>query len=167
MDDRSSARCGPLAVLLGAGLLVGATLAACGPSTPTPPTGAVPVTFVYAIVGPAAGVAHTTHLQLLDGLNKLLTETTMAAAGNVDTRTISLPPGNYSAISWDEEPASPAPLVSAKCGSPFTVDPGLALVVTITSSRLGACLTDTTEPGASESPSSSSPEPSAPSPGPS
>jgi hypothetical protein len=81
----------------------------------------------------------------------------MQPAGNVDTITISLPPGIYSAISWDEEPASPDPAISRKCGSVFTVDPGLALVVTITSSRAGACLTDTAEPGASPSPDESVP----------
>ncbi|MGH2464672.1 MAG: hypothetical protein ACRDGI_04360 [Candidatus Limnocylindrales bacterium] len=142
-------------------LIAAATLVACGPSAPTAPPGAVPVTFIYAIVGPAAGATHTTHFQLLDAQNKLLTETLMQPAGNVDTVTISLPPGIYSAISWDEEPASPDPAISRKCGSVFTVDPGLALVVTITSSRAGACLTDTAEPGASPSPpDSAAPGPS-------
>jgi hypothetical protein len=153
---------------LAAGTLVGALLAACGPSAPTPVPGAVPVTFIYSIVGPSVGVAHTTHFQLLDAQNKLLTEMIMQPAGNVDTTTISLTPGIYSAISWDEEPGSPAPSVSAKCGSVFTVDPGLALVVTIESSRVNACLTDTSEPGASQTPSDTdSPGPTASDPGPS
>ncbi len=126
----------------------------------------MPVTFIYSIVGPSAGIAHTTHFQLLDAQNKLLTEVLMQPAGNVDTTTISLTPGIYSAISWDEEPGSPAPSVSAKCGSVFTVDPGLALVVTIESSRVNACLTDTSEPGASQTPGATdSPGPSASNPG--
>jgi hypothetical protein len=153
---------------LATGALVGALLAGCGPNAPTPVPGAVPVTFIYSIVGPNAGVAHTTHFQLLDAQNKLLTEMIMQPAGNVDTTTISLTPGIYSAISWDEEPGSPAPSVSAKCGSVFTVDPGLALVVTIESSRVNACLTDTSEPGASQTPGDTdSPVPSASSPSPS
>jgi hypothetical protein len=148
--------------------LGGLLLAGCGPSTPTAAPRAVPVTFIYSIVGPDAGVAHTTHFQLLDAGNKLITETTLDPAGNVDTRTISLTPGIYSAISWDEEPGSPAPSLSAKCGSVFTVDPGLALVVTIESSRVNACLTDTREPGASQTPGDGgSPTPSAANPGPS
>jgi hypothetical protein len=156
----------PLATL---GLLVAtAILAACGSSAPTPAPGAVPVTFIYSIVGPQAGATHTTHFQLLDAQNKLLAEKLMQPAGNVDTVTISLPPGIYSAISWDEEPASPDPTISRKCGSVFTVDPGLALVVTITSSRAGACLTDTAEPGASPPPDDSVPPAASPTvPGPS
>ena len=145
----------PVVLAPAVALVVALVVAACGPSGPTPPPGAVPVTFIYAIVGPAAGVAHTSHFQLLDAQGKLLTEQVLQPAGTVDTTTISLPPGIYQAVSWDEEPASPAPLVSAKCGSVFTVDPGLALVVTITSSRVGACLTDTAEPGASPSPEDS------------
>jgi hypothetical protein len=153
---------------LATGALVGALLAGCAPSAPTAVPGAVPVTFIYSIVGPSVGVAHTTHFQLLDAQNKLLTEMIMQPAGNVDTTTISLTPGIYSAISWDEEPGSPAPSVSAKCGSVFTVDPGLALVVTIESSRVNACLTDTSEPGASQTPGDTgSPEPTASDPGPS
>jgi len=148
-------------------LLATLLLAACGSSAPTPPPGAVPVTFIYSIVGPAAGATHTTHFQLLDAQNKLLTEKLMQPAGNVDTVTISLPPGIYSAISWDEEPASPDPAISRKCGSVFTVDPGLALVVTITSSRAGACLTDTAEPDASPSPDESVPPAPSTAPGPS
>lgn len=150
---------------LSGGALVAALLAGCGPSGPTKVPGAVPVTFIYSIVGPSAGVAHTTHFQLLDAQNKLLTETTMQPAGNVDTTTISLTPGIYSAISWDEEPGSPSPSISAKCGSVFTVDPGLALVVTIESSRVNACLTDTNEPGASQTPGDTD-SPAAPSTGP-
>ncbi len=159
-------------LMLAAGAIAGALLAGCTASGPTAAPGAVPVTFIYAIVGPSAGIAHTTHFQLLDAQNKLLTETLMQPAGNVDTVTISLPPGIYSAISWDEEPASPAPQISRKCGSVFTVDPGLALVVTITSSRSGACLTDTTEPGvspgpdASEAPDTSAPPGGSPAPAP-
>jgi hypothetical protein len=153
---------------LATGALVGALLGGCGPSAPTPLPGAVPVTFIYSIVGPSAGVTHTTHFQLLDAQNKLITEMVMQPAGNVDTTTISLTPGVYSAISWDEEPGSPAPSVSAKCGSVFSVDPGLALVVTIESSRVNACLTDTSEPGASPSPGDTdSPPPASASPGPS
>jgi len=148
---RQRVRRGLVATFFGA-LSAAVALAACGPSAPTPPAGAVPVTFIYAIVGPAAGTAHTSHFQLLDAQGKLLTEQVLQPAGNVDTTTISLPPGIYQAVSWDEEPASPSPAISAKCGSVFTVDPGLALVVTITSSRVGACLTDTAEPGASSSP---------------
>src|ERR1700690_359077 len=146
-----------------AGLAWGSLLAACaGSSSPTPaPTpGTLPVTFVYLIDGPGAGVAHTTHLQVLDATNGLVIDTTLQTAGSVDTGTISLKPGDYSAITWDEEPASPSPVVSTKCGSPFTIDPGQALVVTIEASRIGACLTDTTEPGASESPAERSPGPS-------
>ena len=126
------------------------------------------MTFIYSIVGPSAGVAHTTHFQLLDAQNKLLTEMLLQPAGNVDTATISLTPGIYSAITWDEEPGSPAPSVSAKCGSVFTVDRGLALVVTIESSRVNACLTDTSEPGASQTPGdTNSPPPPSTGPGPS
>ena len=148
--------------------VAGIALAGCGPSGPTVVPGAQPVTFIYSIVGPDAGVAHTTHFQLLDAQNKLLTETTLPPAGNVDSKTISLPPGIYSAISWDEEAGSPAPSVSAKCGSVFTVDPGHPLVVTIESSRVNACLTDTSEPGASQTPGDSAvPTPSAENPGPS
>ena len=157
----------PLAAVALAVAFAGALLAACGPSAPTAVPGAVPVTFIYSIVGPDAGVAHTTHFQLLDAQNKLLTETTLQPAGNVDTTTISLTPGIYSAISWDEEPGSPAPSVSAKCGSVFTVDPGLALVVTIESSRVNACLTDTSEPGASQTPGDSDSPAPASDPGPS
>ncbi len=156
-----------LPVVLAASLALALVLAACGPSAPTPPPGAVPVTFIYAIVGPAAGVPHTSHFQLLDAQGKLLAEQVLQPAGTVDTTTISLPPGIYQAVSWDEEPASPAALVSAKCGSVFTVDPGLALVVTITSSRVGACLTDTAEPGASPSPEDSEPPTASPSAAPS
>ena len=148
--------------------VAGIALAGCGPSGPTVVPGAQPVTFIYSIVGPDAGVAHTTHFQLLDAQNKLLTETTLPPAGNVDSKTISLPPGIYSAISWDEEAGSPAPSVLAKCGSVFTVDPGQPLVVTIESSRVNACLTDTSEPGASQTPGDSAvPTPSAENPGPS
>lgn len=161
-------RPGPVLRSVAAVGLVGALLAGCSPAAPTPLPGAVPVTFIYAIVGPAAGAAHTTHFQLLDAQNKLLAEKTMQPAGNVDTVTISLTPGIYSAISWDEEPGSPAPSISAKCGSVFTVDPGLALVVTITSSRVNACLTDSTEPGASQTPGDTdSPAPPSTGPGPS
>jgi hypothetical protein len=167
MSDRSRRSAFALGWLVAAAL-VGALLAGCAPSAPTPVPGAVPVTFIYSIVGPSVGVAHTTHFQLLDAQNKLLTETILDPAGNVDTKTISLPPGIYSAISWDEEPGSPAPSVSAKCGSVFTVDPGLALVVTIESSRVDACLTDTSEPGASATPGESdSPAPVTENPGPS
>jgi hypothetical protein len=145
--------------LILAGVVVSVLLAACGSgsSSPTPAPGSLPVTFVYVIDGPDAGVAHTTHLQVLNPQNALLRETTLGRAGTVDTGTIFLLPGNYSAISWDEEPASPSPVISTKCGSPFTVDPGQALVVTIIASRIGACLTDTAEPGASQSPDSSLP----------
>lgn len=153
---------------LSGGVLIAVLLVGCGPSAPTKVPGAVPVTFIYSIVGPSAGVAHTTHFQLLDAQNKLLTETTMQPAGNVDTTTISLTPGIYSAISWDEEPGSPSPSISAKCGSVFTVDPGLALVVTIESSRVNACLTDTNEPGVSQTPEDTDlPVPATASPGPS
>jgi hypothetical protein len=165
MSDRSRRSAFALGWLVAAAL-VGALLAGCAPSAPTPVPGAVPVTFIYSIVGPSVGVAHTTHFQLLDAQNKLLTETVMQPAGNVDTTTISLTPGIYSAISWDEEPGSPDPSVSAKCGSVFTVDPGLALVVTIESSRVNACLTDTSEPGASPTPGDTdSPGPASTGPG--
>ena len=147
--------------------VAGVLVAACGPSAPTAVPGAEPVTFIYSIVGPDAGVAHTTHFQLLDAQNKLLTETTLPPAGNVDSKTISLPPGIYSAISWDEEAGSPAPSVSAKCGSVFTVDPGQPLVVTIKSSRVNACLTDTSEPNASPTPGDSDAPAPASDPGPS
>lgn len=141
------------------GVVVSALLAACGPgsSSPSPAPGSLPVTFVYVIDGPGAGVAHTTHLQVLSPNNVLLSETTLGQAGTVDTGTIFLLPGNYSAISWAAESAVPSPVISTKCGSPFTVDPGQALVVTITASRIGACLTDTAEPGASQVPDSSLP----------
>jgi hypothetical protein len=165
MSDRSRRSAFAFGWLVAAAL-VGALLAGCAPSAPTPVPGAVPVTFIYSIVGPSVGVAHTTHFQLLDAQNKLLTETVMQPAGNVDTTTISLTPGIYSAISWDEEPGSPDPSVSAKCGSVFTVDPGLALVVTIESSRVNACLTDTSEPGASPTPGDTdSPGPASTGPG--
>ena len=139
-----------LAGLLGASLLV-----ACGSSngSPSAAPGSMPVTFVYTTDGLAAGAAHTTHLQVVDGRNVLVGELVLKTVGNVDTGTLALLPGNYSAISWDEQPASPKPLISTKCGSPFTIDPGQALLVTITSSKLGACLTDTLEPNASPSPS--------------
>ena len=167
MSDRSRRSAFALG-WLATGALVGALLAGCAPSAPTAVPGAVPVTFIYSIVGPSVGLAHTTHFQLLDAQNKLLTEMIMQPAGNVDTTTISLTPGIYSAISWDEEPGSPAPSVSAKCGSVFTVDPGLALVVTIESSRVNACLTDTSEPGASQTPGDTdSPGPTTSDPGPS
>jgi hypothetical protein len=144
-----------LAGLVGSGLL-----ASCAPGSAQPAPGTVPVTFVYVIDGPQAGVAHTTHLQILDPKNVLLSTTTLPTAGSVDTGTVWLKPGNYSAISWDEAVGSPGPIISTKCGSLFTIDPGQALVVTVTASRIGACLTDTLEPGASPSPSASPPAPS-------
>jgi hypothetical protein len=153
-----------------AGVIGGGLLAACAgasPATPSPTPGTQPVTFVYVIDGPDAGVAHTTHVEILDAANALVLDTTLQTAGTVDTGTIALKPGNYAAIAWDEQPASPNPVVSTKCGSPFTIDPGQALVVTITASPIGACLTDTTEPGAASSPSSSAPASSPFNPGPS
>ena len=139
-----------LLVLVG-GLLLGACAPSVGSQASGPP--GMPVTFVYRIDGPAATVAHTTHLQVVDSKNVLLVELTLKTVGTVDTGTLSLQPGNYSAISWDEVAASPNPVSSDKCGSPFTIDPGLALVVTVTASRLGPCITDTLEPGASPPPS--------------
>jgi hypothetical protein len=182
MDHRLRSNLAPAAVparsrrlafgLLLAGLIGGGLLAACAgpsPATPSPTPGTLPVTFVYVIDGPDAGVAHTTHVEILDAANVLVLDTTLQTAGTVDTGTIALKPGNYAAIAWDEQPASPRPVVSTKCGSPFTIDPGQALVVTITASRIGACLTDTTEPGAAPppSPSSSAPGSSPFNPGPS
>ena len=117
----------------------------------------MPVTFVYVIDGPDATVAHTSRLQVVDAQNVLVGELILKAVGTVDTGSLSLQPGNYSAFSWDEKPGSASPVVSTKCGSPFTVDPGQPLVVTITSARLGACLTDTEEPNATSEPSSSAP----------
>ncbi len=140
-----------LAVLIEAGLLAGC--AGASTVTPSPTPGTLPVTFVYVIDGPDAGVAHTTHVEILDAANALVLDTTLQTAGTVDTGTIALKPGNYAAIAWDEQPASPSPVASTKCGATFTIDPGQALVVTITASRIGACLIDTTEPGASPSPS--------------
>ncbi len=132
-------------------LVSGTILAGCGSNAGSQASGppGMPVTFVYRIDGPTATVAHTTHLQVVDTKNVLLVEITLKTVGTVDTGTLSLQPGNYSAISWDEVPASPNPVSSDKCGSPFTIDPGQALVVTVTASRLGPCITDTLEPGAS------------------
>lgn len=144
-----------LACIVGSGLLIG-----CGSGLAQPAPGTVPVTFVYVIDGPGAGVAHTTHLQILDSKNVLVSTTSLPTAGSVDTGTVWLQPGNYSAISWDEAAGSPGPVISTKCGSLFTIDPGQALVVTVTASRIGACLTDTLEPGASATPTSSLPAPS-------
>ena len=112
----------------------------------------MPVTFVYTIDGPDASVAHTTYLQLIDATHTVIDNTTLMPSGSVDTTTVALSPGSYAAIVWDEQPASPSPVVSTKCGAPFKVNPGLALVVTIANSRIGACITDTSEPGASGSP---------------
>ncbi len=146
----------PAACLVAAGLL-----AACGGSSQATPgssePGPEPITFVYLIGESGSDLAHTTHLQLLDSRNGLLLETTLKTAGTVDTGTMSLKPGSYSAVVWDEQPASPNPVISTKCGAPFTVDAGQPLVVTITNSRLGACLTDTSEPNASPTPVDASP----------
>ena len=138
-----------------AGFISAGLLAACGSSggSPNAAPGSMPVTFVYTTDGFAAGTAHTTHLQVVDGRNVLVGELILKTVGTVDTGSLALLPGSYSAISWDEQPASPTPVISTKCGSPFSVDPGQALLVTITSSRVGACLTDTLEPNASPSPS--------------
>src|SRR5450432_4124810 len=115
-----------------AGLLSASLLVACGSSSGSPSAapGTMPVTFVYTTDGLAAGAAHTTHLQVVDGRNVLVGELVLKTVGTVDTGTLALPPGNYSAISWDEQPASPQPLISTKCGSPFTIDPGQSLLVT-------------------------------------
>lgn len=153
MDHHSTPNPRWLVVAL-AGLVSGSLLAACASSstTPTPAPGSMPVTFVYVIDGPDSAVPHTTHLQVVNTKNALVAEITLKTVGTVDTGTLALQPGSYSAISWDEHPASPNPAISTKCGSPFTIDPGQALVVTVTASRLGACLTDTLEPNASRSP---------------
>jgi len=137
-------------------LAAGSLLAGCGPSAGSQASGppGMPVTFVYRIDGPNATLTHTTHLQVVDSKNVLVVEITLKTEGTVDTGTLSLQPGNYSAISWNEVPASPNPVTSDKCGSPFTIDPGLALVVNVTASRLGPCITDTLEPGVSAAPPS-------------
>ncbi len=131
-----------------------ALLAACAGSSASssPKLPAVPVTFVYMIDGPGSGAAHTTHMQLIDASHTVIDNTTLTPAGSVDTTTVALSPGSYAAFVWDEQPAAPSPIVSTKCGAPFKVNPGLALVVTITNSRINACITDTSEPGASGSP---------------
>ena len=151
MGDRSRPR-GLLVVGLVAGL--SGLLAACSgaAASATPKLPAVPVTFVYMIDGPDAGAVHTTYLQLIDATRTVIDNTVMAPSGSVDTTTVALSPGSYAAIAWDEQSASPSNVVSTKCGAPFKVNPGLALVVTITNSRVGACMTDTTEPDASSSP---------------
>jgi hypothetical protein len=82
----------------------------------------------------------------------VIDSTQMAPAGDVDTTSVALSPGSYAGIAWDEETGGASASVSSKCGAPFKVNPGLALVVTIRNSRIGACITDTTEPGASASP---------------
>ena len=147
-----------------AGLLGGSLLAACGgssPATPSPTPGTLPVTFVYLIDGPDAGVAHTTHVEVLDAAR-----THWSSIPPCRRRAPSTPARSRSSrATTRRSPGTrrlphPSPVVSTKCGSPFTIDPGQALVVTITASRIGACLTDATEPGASESPAEDSPAPS-------
>ena len=151
MEPRSlSPRLSRACLALGLAILLAACSASSAGSSPKLP--AVPVTFVYTIDGPDAGVAHTTYLQLIDATRTVIDNTTLMPSGAVDTTTVALSPGSYAAIVWDEQPASPSPVVSTKCGAPFKVNPGLALVVTITNSRIGACITDTSEPGASGSP---------------
>jgi hypothetical protein len=169
VDDRSRPR-----RLIGAGLAagLGGLLVACsgGVATASPKLPAVPVTFVYSIDGPDAGAVHTTYLQVIDAGRNVIDNTVLAPSGSVDTTTVALSPGSYAAIAWDEQSAAPSNIVSTKCGAPFKVNPGLALVVTITNSRVGACITDTTEPGApSPAGPSGSPGPSLPTydPGPS
>jgi len=140
-----------------ASLIAGLVGACAGSATPSAAAGTVPVTFVYLIDGLDPSIAHTTHIQILDGANTLVSAGILQAAGTVDTGTFMLAPGNDAAIVWDEEAASPDPIVSTKCGAPFTVQAGVALVVTITNSRIGACVTDLTQPGASDSPGPSGP----------
>jgi hypothetical protein len=149
------------------GLLVACSGAVTSASAKLP---AVPVTFVYTIDGPDAGAVHTTYLQIVDASLAVIDNTILAPSGSVDTTTVALSPGSYAAIAWDEQSAVPSNVVSTKCGAPFKVNPGLALVVTITNSRVGACITDTTEPDASSPPGpAGSPGPSLPTadPGPS
>jgi hypothetical protein len=140
--------------LVGLAVGLGGLLAACSGSTAgsSPKLPAVPVTFVYSIDGPGEGQTHTTYLQIVDATKTVIDNTILAPAGDVDTTSVALSPGSYAAIAWDEETAGPSAVVSSKCGAPFKVNPGLALVVTIRNSRIGACITDTAEPGASSSP---------------
>src|SRR5664279_885628 len=64
-----------LAALIEAGLLV--ACAGASTVTPSPTPGTLPVTFVYVIDGPDAGVAHTTHVEILDAANALVLDTTL------------------------------------------------------------------------------------------